>query len=61
MRYLFAILAACAGLETALRGLVTHQAGDDWPAVAAAPDTDLAPAIARWHDVLDPIRERALA
>ncbi len=56
-----AVVSACAGLETALRGLVTHQASEDWPALAAALDTTLAPAIARWHDVLDPIRERALA
>lgn len=55
------VVAACAELETALQRLVGHQAGARWPALAAALDRDLAPAIARWHDVLDPIRERALA
>jgi len=53
--------AACGGLETALRSLVTHQATEQWPALADALDADLAPAIARWHDVLEPIRERATA
>ncbi len=56
-----AIVAACGGLETALRGLVAHQAQEQWSALADALDADLAPAIARWHDVLEPIRERAQA
>lgn len=54
-------VAACADLETALRRLVGHQAAERWPALADALDADLAPAIARWHDVLEPIRERAMA
>jgi hypothetical protein len=56
-----AVLAACGGLETALRALVAHQTDHQWTALADALDTDLAPAIARWHDVLQPIRERAQA
>ncbi len=56
-----ATVAACAELETALRQLVGHQAAERWSALADALDADLAPAIARWHDVLDPIRERATA
>lgn len=55
------VVAACAGLETALRGLVAHQADGHWTALADALDADLAPAIASWHDVLEPIRERAQA
>lgn len=55
------IVAACSGLEAALRGLVTHQANEHWTALADALDAVLAPAIARWHDVLEPIRERAQA
>lgn len=56
-----AVVAACAGLETALGGLVAHQAAEEWTALADALDTRLAPAIAGWHDVLEPIRERAQA
>jgi hypothetical protein len=55
------VVAACGGLETALRGLVAHQATGHWTALADALDADLAPAIASWHDVLEPIRERAQA
>lgn len=55
------VVTACGGLETALRTLVVHQAGEQWPALADALDADLAPAIARWNDVLEPIRERAQA
>lgn len=55
------VVAACGDLETALHGLVAYQAGEQWPALADALDTHLAPAIARWHDVLEPIRERASA
>ena len=55
------VVAACGGLETALTGLVAHQADGRWTALADALDADLAPAIAGWHDVLEPIRERAQA
>lgn len=55
------VVAACGTLEAALRGLVAHQAAGHWAAMADALDADLAPAIARWHDVLQPIRERAQA
>ena len=55
------VVAACGSLETALRGLVAHQATGHWTALADALDADLAPAIAHWHDVLEPIRERAQA
>ena len=56
-----AVVAACGGLETALTGLVAHQADGRWTALADALDADLAPAIAGWHDVLEPIREKAQA
>ncbi len=56
-----AVVNACGDLETALRALVAHQALEHWPALADALDADLAPAIAHWHDVLEPIRERAHA
>lgn len=55
------VVAACGGLETALTRLVAHQADGRWAALADALDADLAPAIANWHDVLEPIRERAQA
>ena len=55
------IVAGCHELETALHGLVAHQAGEHWVALADALDATLAPAIARWNDVLEPIRERAQA
>ena len=55
------VVTACSGLEAALRELVAHQATEHWSALADALDADLAPAIARWHHVLEPIRERALA
>ncbi len=55
------VVAACASLEKALNGLVAHQAAGHWTALADALDADLAPAIASWHDVLEPIRERAQA
>ncbi|MEP7118685.1 MAG: hypothetical protein ABI880_13935 [Acidobacteriota bacterium] len=56
-----AIVAACRELEEALGGLVTHQTAERWAALADALDTTLAPAIARWNDVLELIRERAQA
>ena len=55
------VVAACHGLETALHGLVAHQAAERWNDLADALDATLAPAIARWTDVLDTIRERAQA
>lgn len=55
------VVAACGGLEAALRRLVAHHADGRWTALADALDADLAPAIAGWHDVLEPIRERAQA
>ena len=55
------LIAACRGLEAALHALVAHQADQRWVALADALDATLAPAIARWDDVLDRIRERAQA
>lgn len=55
------VVVTCGELESALQRLAGQQAGAHWPALADTLDADLAPAIARWHDVLDPIRERALA
>jgi hypothetical protein len=51
-----AVARACLDVDTALRTLLSHQAASDWAAVADALDTNLAPSIARWGDVLAALR-----
>jgi len=56
-----AVRAACRRLEQALASIVTSQDSGDPRAIAAALETRLAPAVAGWSDVLNPIRMRAAA
>ncbi len=56
-----AVNAACARIEAALAALVTRQVDGDGHAVADALDQLLAPAIAGWTDILNPIGMRAAA
>lgn len=53
--------AACRGIEAALERVVQHQISGDATRVADALESDLAPAVASWNDVLAPIREGVAA
>lgn len=56
-----AVSRACARIESALAAIIARQTDSDASAVADALDTDLAPAVAGWSDVLTPFRTRAAA
>lgn len=56
-----ALAGGCGRIERALSSLVALQGAGQPAAVADALDTELAPAVAGWSDVLAPIRLRAAA
>lgn len=56
-----ALAGGCGRIERALAALVARQSAGDAAGLADALDSDLAPAVAGWSDVLTPIRLRAAA